>query len=451
MRRTGLRTRVTAGVAAGAFLLAASMALVSYQLIRESLLDERERAAVRAAYFNASIVHAGLAGSPSDIVAVLRVLDTGSERRAVVRRDRTWYARTADTGFTAAIPATLQRMVERGQPAIQRIRTGGEAAIVVGIPLTASTAFYEIDSLDELDRTFQTLALVLTAVAIITAGAGAGVGWYATRAALRPLTSVTDAAQTIAAGNLDARLNPSTEPDLARLSTSFNQMVEQLGRRLERDRRFAADVSHELRSPLQTLEAATSVLTRRREHLDDRSAAAAGMVVDEVVRFQALVNDLIELARSDQPAERRSVNVLDLARQVCRAHDLPPDLVQLDHGVSPQWLVDRRRLERLLGNLVDNAIRYGGGPTAIRISHKDDRCVVVVDDEGPGVGLDDKEVIFQRFVRGRVANARAATNGAGLGLALVADYAAAHGGAATVEDRPGGGARFRVELPGCLP
>jgi len=130
---------------------------------------------------------------------------------------------------------------------------------------------------------------------------------------------------------------------------------------------------------------------------------------------------------------------------------VPAELVHIERDVDPEWLVDPRRLERMLGNLVDNAARYGGGPTVIRLGRQNDDCFVEVDDEGPGVSPTDKDVIFQRFVRGRVASARAGTNGAGLGLALVAEHAASHGGLATVEDRPGGGARFRVELPGCLP
>jgi signal transduction histidine kinase len=285
---------------------------------------------------------------------------------------------------------------------------------------------------------------VLTAVAVTTAVAGAGIGWRMTRYVLRPLRSVSDAAEEITAGDLSARLDPATEPDLARLTTSFNHMVDQLSRRLERDRRFAADVSHELRSPLQTLSAAASVLHRRRDHLDDRTRTATDLITDEIARFQALVNDLLELARSDQPAERTPVAVGDLARQVCRGRGLPETLVRLTG--SGTWLVDRRRVEQLLGNLLDNAVRHGGGPCAVRLVSGAGVYRVEVDDEGPGVDPQDRTVVFDRFVRGRGANARGGGDGTGLGLALVAQHAAAHGGHAYVVDRPGGGARFQVEL-----
>ena len=450
MRPVRLRARVTAGFAVGALVLSAVMAFVSYLLVRTSLLEERERSAVRAAYFNATVVDAGLSADRPDIVEVLRSLDTGEDRHAVLRRDGAWYARTVDEGITAAIPSRLQRIAEQGEPAVQRVRVDGEPSVVVAVPLS-SAVFYEVDSLRELDRTLQVLALVLTAVAIMTAAGGAAVGWYATRYVLRPVTSVAAAARRVAAGALPARLDAGNDPDLAQLTTSFNDMVDELDRRLQRDRRFAADVSHELRSPLQTLAAAASVLDRRRDRLDERTATAAGLVTDEVQRFQSLVNDLLELARTDQPAQREPVEVLDEARLLCRGRGIPEGIVFVVDGTPPAWLVDRRRFGQILANLLDNAVRYGGGPTAVRLGRDGDRCFVEVEDAGPGVPPEDRHVIFDRFVRGRNARARGGGDGTGLGLALVAEHAAAHGGRAVVLDRPGGGARLRVELQGCLP
>ena len=445
MTALGLRTRVTGGFAVGALVLSASMALVSYQLIRTSLLDERERTAVRAAYFNATVVGAGLGADDTDVVRVLRSLEAGADRRPLVRRDGVWYARTADEGITAAIPPALLQAVEQGRPAMQRVRAAGQPAVVVGIPLDPSTAFFEVDSLQELDRTFRTLALALLAVAVMTSSAGAGLGWYATRYVLRPITTVAETAEDIAAGHLRTRLDPAAEPDLARLTTSFNHMVDQLAERNERDRRFAADVSHELRSPLQTLSAAVSVLSRRSDRLDERSAAAAGLIVEEVDRFQRLVDDLIELARSDQPIERSKVDIADLAQRVCRGAGLSSDLVEMTSD-DPTWHIDRRRIQQVITNLVNNAVRYGGGPTAVRLGRGESCYWLEVDDEGPGVSPQDKDVIFGRFVRGRIAGSRGDGDGTGLGLALVAQHATAHGGKVSVIDRPDGGARFRVEL-----
>ncbi|MCW3845014.1 HAMP domain-containing histidine kinase [Micromonospora yasonensis] len=446
MTRLGLRARVTAAFAVGALLLAASMALFSYDLTRRSLLDERERTAVRAAYYDAAIVRSGLDTETPDVVAVLRSLDTGSSRRPLLHLPDGWYARTAETGG-GAIPAELQQLVHAGQPGVQRVRIDGQPTLLVGIPLAGGVGYYELTSLREVEETFQVVGLALTAVAIMVAGAGAALGWYATRHSVRPLTAVADAAERIAAGDFTTRLDPTTDPDLTRLSSSFNHMVDQLVRRIERDRRFAADVSHELRSPLQTLAAAASVLTRRREHHDERTATAAGLVADEVARFQRLVDDLIQLARTEQPAQRETVDVAALAREACLARALPERLVQVPAGTPTEWRIDRRRVEQILLNLLDNAVRYGGGPVAVRLSLGDGGAGVIdVDDDGPGVPAGDREVIFDRFVRGRAAHARAGTDGTGLGLALVAQHAAAHGGRASVVDRKPRGARFRVEL-----
>jgi two-component system sensor histidine kinase MtrB len=450
VRRTGLRVRVTAGFAAGALALSATMALVSYQFTRRYLLAEREGTAVRAAIYDAAVVQAGLGTPRPDIVGLLRSLDTGENRRAVLQRSGTWYARNADPGFTDAIPAALRTRAGTGTAAVQRVRTDGHANLVVAVPLDATSVLYEVDSLQELEHTLGVLTLVLTLVAGCTALGGALLGWYAARYVLRPLTRVAEAAQDIAGGQAQARLEVSGAPDLDRLTRSFNHMVDEMSARNERDRRFAADVSHELRSPLQTLAAAASVLERRRAHLDERSATAAGLVTDEVARFQGLVNDLLELARSDRPAERSAVDVGELARQVCRTRDLSDDIVEVS-GPEHTWTVDRRRVGQLLENLIDNAFAYGGGATALRFRLDGDRGVIEVDDEGPGVSPEDKPVIFDRFVRGRTATARADGAGAGLGLALVAQHAAAHGGTAVVLDRPGGGARFRAELTGCAP
>jgi signal transduction histidine kinase len=438
---------VTAAFATGALVISAAMAALSYDLTRRSLLAGRERSAVRAAYLDATVVHGGLGSDNPDIIEVLRSLDTGSTRRAVIHREGRWYARTADAGVTAAIPAALQRLVASGQPGAQRVKTDSGAAVVVGVPLPDSTEFYVVDSLHELQTTLRVMAIVLTLVAAATTVAGAGLGVYTARRVLRPLASVAEAARDITAGNLQARLDPATEPELRQLATAFNEMVDQLAQRLARDRRFAADVSHELRSPLQTLAAAASVLSRHREGTDERTRQALALLTGEIDRFQHLVTDLLELARSDQPPERTPVDVVELAQRVCRSRGHSPALVTTEPGLDSTWRVDPRRLEQAIANLLDNAERHGGGPVAVRLGQADGWRFLEVDDEGPGVPPQDRTVIFDRFVRSRTANARGDSDGTGLGLALVAQHAAAHGGRVCVTDRPGGGARFRLEIP----
>ncbi|MEV6349891.1 HAMP domain-containing sensor histidine kinase [Actinoplanes sp. NPDC051851] len=447
MRPIGLRTRVSAAFAIGALLLSACVTVVSYELIRNTLFAERERTAVRATYYDAAIVSSSLTVTDPDVGEILRTLDTGADRYVLLQRGGEWYSRGADPVTDTIVPQELQTMTADGQAGAQRLSRDGQPVLIVGVPLPESMTFYEIVSLRELERTLQLLALVLTAVAIMVAAGGAAVGWYVTRHALRPLTAVADAARGIATGDLATRLDPDTEPDLALLSEAFNDMAGQLTRRLERDRRFAADVSHELRSPLQTLEAAASVLQRRSDRLDERSAAAVSLITAEVARFQALVNDLLELARSDQPVRREEVEIEGLIRGVVRSRGLDEEIIEIVPGTPALWSVDKRRVQQALGNLIDNASRYGGGPVSVRAGGPSGGHFLEVDDAGPGVSPEHRSTIFDRFVRGPAANDRGAGDGTGLGLAIVAEHAAAHGGKAGVTERPGGGARFRIDLP----
>ena len=447
MRRLGLRARITAVFALGALFLSASLASATYQLVRGSLLDERERAAVRAAYLDAAFIRTGLGGEDPDISAALQNLDTGEVRRPLVRRDGQFFGRTADDGLTNSIPADLQRLVDAGTPAVQLVPLRDSSAIVVGVPLPAVEAsYYEVSPLTELEETFAVLATVLALVALVTTVAGASTGWLISRRVLRPLAQVADAAGTIASGDFSARVARDNDPDLDKLAVSFNQMVDEVSARSAADRRFAADVSHELRSPLQTLSAATSVLDRRRGELDDRTAAAVDLLTDEVTRFETLVTDLLELARSDRPAERRPTDVVALSRALLASRGLAPEILDVQ-GSSAVLDVDPRRFEQVLANLVDNAARHGGGAVRVGLDLAVDRLALEVDDEGAGVPIDERELVFDRFARGRAASMRGGSDGTGLGLALVAQHVLAHRGTVAITDRPGGGARFRVELP----
>ena len=175
---------------------------------------------------------------------------------------------------------------------------------------------------------------------------------------------------------------------------------------------------------------------------------AVGLIVHEVARFQSLVTDLLELARGDLAPELAPVPIADVVRQIARSRGLAAEAVTTSG--PPTWVVDRRRFEQMIANLLDNANRHGGGAVAVRLGGDGPIRFVEVDDEGPGVAPQDRTAIFDRFVRGRTASSRGDSDGTGLGLALVARHAAAHGGRVFVTDRPGGGARFRVELPGDL-
>jgi two-component system sensor histidine kinase MtrB len=430
MTRLGLRARVTVLFAGGALVLTTALAVTTYEVVRHNLVIERQRSAVRAAYFDAAVVRQGISSDDADVVAALRALDTGQGRRPLIRRQGTWFARTADDNLTRAVPAELLRAVSRGVASVQVVRVGGAPALVVGIPLPGSEAsFFEVQSLSEVQSTLRTVATALALVALLGTGAAATLSWAMSRRALSPLSAVTQAARRIREGDLDVTIAETSDPDLVDLTNSFNDMVLEVKTRMERERRFAADVSHELRSPLQTLAAASQVLINRRDTFDSRAAAAATLLEEEIARFTALVQSLLELARADQSSHRTESDVPALLELVAARHHLALGEGAVGHGAETWWL-DEARMERILDNLLDNARKYGGGAVALTARCEEDELVIDVDD-----------------ARGRNAHTRGTSEGAGLGLSLVAGHMAAMSGWVEVLDRPTGGGRFRLHLP----
>jgi signal transduction histidine kinase len=193
---------------------------------------------------------------------------------------------------------------------------------------------------------------------------------------------------------------------------------------------------------------ATELLSRRRGELPGTAVRAVDLLGAEVHRFQQMVVDLLEISREDQIGDRQVRETLDLAElvgNVLAGRDDAPDLEA--EGLPALVRGDRRRLERVVGNLLDNAGCYGGGAVRVAVCRRDGWLRLEVDDEGPGVPEELRERVFERFARGTRAGQRGTDTGSGLGLALVAQHVARHDGAVWVEDRPGGGARFVVEVP----
>ncbi|HZA80721.1 MAG TPA: ATP-binding protein, partial [Actinomycetes bacterium] len=268
------------------------------------------------------------------------------------------------------------------------------------------------------------------------------------------------AARSISHGRLDTRLDPDPDPDLRVLSLAFNNMADALEQRIERDARFASDVSHELRSPLTTLTTAVELLHARRAELPASARESVDLLRVEVERFQRMVLDLLEISRLDAGVadlaleEVRAVELVREALRVARPVEAAnpegsPPAVAVDDAVADLVVqADKRRLVQVVANLVANAERHGGGLTGVGLERAGDRVRILVDDAGPGVPDAYRSRIFERFSRAPAsAGARRDGGGVGLGLALVAEHVRLHGGKVWVEDRPGGGARFVVELP----
>jgi signal transduction histidine kinase len=448
--RLGLRARVTAAFALGALLVSLALCGVTYGFSRSYLIRQRENLAVRQTYVNAQLVRTGLRSALPDVPQLLQGLGTsaaGSD--SLLRYTGQWFATSLGVGRDA-LPAALRAEVSGGSPARQRYRLDGRATLAVGVPIRAAEAqYYEVFNLDDLDDTLRTLGTILAVAAAGAVLAGAALGRWASGRVLRPVSEAAKAAADIAGGHFATRLTTGDDSDLAALSSSFNRMVDALKERIDRDARFASDVSHELRSPLTTLATSLQVLQARRSQLPDRARRALDLLAAEVERFERLVQDLLEISRFDAGVAQLSLEDVRLGELL--VHAVPTGTgVELDIEPEATGQVvrgDKRRLERVVGNLVANAASHGGGARRVGLRRHDGKLRVEVDDEGPGVPEDERRRIFERFNRGGAAGRRGGADGVGLGLSIVHEHVQLHGGRVWVEDRPGGGARFVVELP----
>ncbi|MSZ88868.1 MAG: HAMP domain-containing protein, partial [Actinobacteria bacterium] len=341
-----------------------------------------------------------------------------------------------------------------GQPDKARTSYRGTSYLVAGVPIPELGAeYFEGVSLGDVQRTLDGLTLALLVASALTTVGGGLVGFWASRRVFAPLLNVGKAAEAIAGGRLDTRLPVGGDPDLDLIAAPFNEMAQALEDRIERDARFASEVSHELRSPLMTLAATVEVLENTRDELPERSRTALGLLSADVDRLQQLVEDLLEISRFDVGAiklnleEVMAIEMVIQAVSVLGGGGVP---VRYDPEVAETVVrVDKRRMGRVIANLLDNADRYAGGATAVTIDRLDGMVQVAVEDRGDGVAESDREIIFDRFSRGGEGGNRSTDSGVGLGLALVDEHVRLHGGRVWVEDRLDGeaGARFVVELP----
>lgn len=455
--RPGLRARITLAFTLSAAFLSLLLASTTWALTRENILNQRESSATRQAYRNAQVIQTQLAAGQSDsgLRETLTAFAGETPSQGLVRDAFGRWTNQSTSFDESTLPPDLLELTEQGTPARMRVPVAGTPQFLVGIPLPdVDGLYFEFVSLADTESTLESLSTSLFGAGLVTTLAGAGLGWWASRRALRPLADVSVAAEAIAGGRLDTRLGAIDDPDLGVLVTSFNHMARVLEDRIEQDTRFASDVSHELRSPLMTLSASIEVLSSRREEMPDASAqAAVDLMVADVARFKQLVEDLLEISRFDAGAARLDLSQLhpaELATQSVAWSQSPQTPVEVDPALAGLLIrADKRRLVRVLTNLLDNARKYGGGATCLRLEKVDHGIRFAVEDAGAGVPEVERELIFDRFSRGAGSNRRAGSEGVGLGLSLVAEHVALHKGRVWVEDRADGaeGARFVVELP----
>lgn len=344
---------------------------------------------------------------------------------------------------------------------------GGVApGVLVGSAVTVpAVGPYELYFLYDFSREQQTLSFVQRVLAL--AGVGlvvllTGMTWLVTRQAVQPVRTAARVAVRLADGNLDERMIVRGVDEMATLARSFNEMAESLQDQISRmeelsllQRRFVSDVSHELRTPLTTIRMAAEVIHASREDLDPAARRSAELLSTQLDRFEDLLADLLEISRFDAgaavlDAESRDVRdvVLTVVEQAAPLAERRQVWLTVEVPETPAIAdVDPRRVERILRNLVVNAVEHADAkPVEVHLAADPHALAVTVRDHGVGMAPDEAAHVFDRFWRADPARART-TGGTGLGLAISIEDAHLHGGWLEAWGRPGQGACFRLTLP----
>lgn len=364
----------------------------------------------------------------------------------------------------------LQRATSDGGQHWQSVawEVGGhvEPAVVVGQAVTVPQAgeyglffLYSLQAEQErLDFLLRTLAAAAAALVVLLGG----MTWLVTRQAVRPVRRAAEVAERLADGHLAERMPVRGEDEMATLASSFNEMAASLQdqiRRMEElsavQRRFVSDVSHELRTPLTTIRMAGEVIHASRDDFDPAVKRSAELLQTQLDRFEDLLADLLEISRFDAGAAVLDADSRDVRDVVLAAVEHTFPLA----GRRGSWLhvdlsasecvadIDPRRVERVLRNLLVNAVEHAEGSTVEVVVAADRNAVAVtVRDLGVGMTADEAQHVFDRFWRADPARART-TGGTGLGLAISLEDAHLHGGWLEAWGRPGRGASFRLTLP----
>ena len=363
--------------------------------------------------------------------------------------DRQQYARLVTVPYAVDGPMVLHKSIVVGGLFDFGQVNGGRYEIYFFYPLDN-----EVVMLGVVERTFIGGGIALVALV-------AAVAWIVTRQVVAPVRQAARTAEQLASGRLDRRMRVRGEDDLARLARAFNEMAASLERQIHQleelsrvQRRFVSDVSHELRTPLTTIRMAGEVMYEARASFDPAVSRSSELLQNQLDRFESLLADLLEVSRFDAGAAILELETSDVRDAVHRVVDGLRPLAErrgvtlvVQAGEPGTAEFDPRRIERVVRNLVGNAIEHGEGkPVLITVGGDDDAVAVCVRDHGVGLRPAEQRLVFNRFWRADPARARS-TGGTGLGLAISLEDAHQHGGWLQVWGGPGLGANFRLTLP----
>ncbi len=375
------------------------------------------------------------------------VVDTGDLITARLSRLVATDGQVANQVRTAQIEGRTTKYLVYGSPVPTSF---GHVELYVLVPLTTE---------DSAANQIRTTVLATGLALVILLGVIAGL---VTRLVVTPVRVAARTAQRLSAGLLDQRMKVDGEDDLALLAASFNQMAANLQRQIVRleemsrlQRRFTSDVSHELRTPLTTVRMAADLIFSERDEFEPAVARSAELLQAELDRFESLLTDLLEISRFDAGFAALDAEHTDLVPIVKRVADRLAGLaervgvtIELRVPDSPVIAeVDPRRVERVLRNLVGNAVEHGEArPVVVTLSCDDAAVAITVRDHGIGLKPGEERLVFNRFWRADPSRARQ-TGGTGLGLSISAEDARLHGGWLEAWGAPGEGAQFRLTLP----
>ena len=445
-----LRRRLALAFALTAGLAAATLAASSFLLVRDARLDESVDRALEQSRFNLVLGSEVLPAEGAD--GLLDALQRRGGFDTVLLQNGRAFPSSLSLGVDQ-VPADLRRLVESGQLAWERTSVADTSYLVTGgqVPGTDAEAYFFFSEEDLRSELTELGTILLGALGVVVALAAVA-GALLARRTLAPVARASDAARSLAEGLLATRLPVEREDEFGAWAASFNEMAEALETKITelseaqaRERRFTADVAHELRTPLTAVVNEASLLAEHIERMPPEAQRPAELLVADVARLRDLVEDLMEISRLDagtQPVRPERVDLGSLVAAAVRARGWDERLrLDADEVVLTS---DPRRLERIVANLVGNALEHGGREVAVRVGRDGVGAFVEVSDRGAGIAREDLPHLFDRFYK---ADRSRAGHGTGLGLAIALENARLLGGDIAVASEPGAGTRFTFRLP----